>query len=128
MLGNAITIPFVSFAGVDDPAAGPFEERRPGCGKRVISQTDAAQVSIYRLEPGCGVPLHSHTRVDDFFVGLKGEATIRADAQGPPFVLRAGSCCRVARGVRHEVRNMSLVEAAVFVLVHTPYEGFDQVL
>ena len=119
--------PFASFAGVDDPAAGPFEERRPGCGKRVISQSDAAQVSVYRLEPGCGVPLHRHTRADDFFVGLKGEANIRAEAENTTFVLRAGSCCRVARGVRHEVVNTSTVEVAVFVLVHAPYEAFDTV-
>lgn len=119
--------PFDSFVGVHDATVGPFEERRPGCAKRVIYQTDDAQASIYRLEPGCGVPPHRHSRADDLFVGLKGEAAIRTDGvkDAATFTLRAGCCCRVGRGVRHEVVNTSPVDVALFVLVHAPYKGFD---
>ena len=116
-------------AGVEDPAAGPFEQRRPGCDKRVLSQTDAVQASIYRLEPGCGVPAHHHTYTDDLFVGLRGEVLIRAEgARGTTsFVLRPGGCCQVGHGVRHEVLNASPGEVALFFLVHSPYAAFDVV-
>ena len=117
------------FFGIEDTAAGPFEERRPGCGKRVIAQADGSQASIYRLEPGASVPAHHHTRADDLFVGLHGEVLIRAEGatERGSFILRPGRCCHVAHGVRHEVLNTSQVEVALFVLVHSPHEGFDLV-
>lgn len=120
---------FALLAGVEDPAEGPFEQRRPGCGKRVLSQSDAAQASIYRLEPGCGVPAHHHTRTDDLFVGLRGEVLIRADGTTgtSSFILRPGACCQVGHGVRHEVLNVSRVDVALFLLVHSPYAVFDLV-
>jgi len=113
------------FAGVEDATAGPFEEPRRGCGKRVISEDAAAQASMYRLQPGCRVPAHRHTRSDDLFIGVRGEVLVRVDGAAP-FALRAGGCCRVSRGVRHEVANTSDVQVAFFVLVHAPYEGFDK--
>jgi quercetin dioxygenase-like cupin family protein len=117
----------LGFVGVEDATVGLFEEPRPGCGKRVVSEDGAAQASMYRLQPGCRVPVHRHTRSDDLFIGVRGEVLVRADGMpGPePFVLRPGGCCRVSRGVRHEVINASATQVAFFVLVHAPYDVFD---
>jgi quercetin dioxygenase-like cupin family protein len=114
-----------ALVGVEDATAGPFEEPRDGCGKRVVSEDAAAQASMYRLQPGCRVPAHLHTRSDDLFIGVRGEVQVRVEGAAP-FVLRAGGCCRVSRGARHEVVNASRTDAAFFVLVHAPYEGFDK--
>ena len=117
--------PSAGLVGVEDATAGPFEEPRHGCGKRVVAENDAAQASMYRLQPGCRVPAHLHTRSDDLFVGVKGEVEVRVEGAAP-FVLRAGGCCRVSRGARHEVVNASAAQVAFFVLVHAPYDGFDK--
>jgi quercetin dioxygenase-like cupin family protein len=122
--------PSIGFVGVADATACPFEEPRHGCGKRVVSENEAAQASMYRLLPGCRVPAHRHTRSDDLFIGVSGEVLVRAEGSGAAeaFVLRAGGCCRVSRGVRHEVLNPSATQVAFFVLVHAPYAGFDNAL
>lgn len=117
--------PTAGFAGVEDATAGPFEEPRHGCGKRVVSENDAAQASMYRLMPGCGVPAHLHTRSDDLFIGVRGEVLVRVEGSAP-FGLRPGGCCRVPRGARHEVFNASPTQVAFFVLVHAPYGAFDK--
>jgi mannose-6-phosphate isomerase-like protein (cupin superfamily) len=114
---------------VDDITNLAFEERRPGCEKGVLQEDAPAQASVFRVQPGSGVPTHLHSRVYDLFVGVKGEVQIRYEGQhgNGVFVLKAGAFCSVPPGVRHEVSNPSTMDEALFLLVHAPYDGYDNV-
>jgi quercetin dioxygenase-like cupin family protein len=114
---------------VDDPALLEFLQRRPGCGKHVLEERAAFQLSVYRLEPGARVLSHSHTRSHDIFVGVEGRLRIELDADGRrvPFVLRPGGVCSVPPGIVHEVASLEATANALFVLVHAPYDRFDHV-
>ena len=114
---------------IDDPTGLRFIERRSGCGKYVISEESAFQLSIYRLEPGAQVPGHSHGRSHDIFVGVKGDVRIEIPARGPAgaFVMGPGGVCTIAPGTPHAVVNANPTRAAFFVLVHAPFDGFDMV-
>ena len=102
------------------------DERRPGCSKGILFQDAVAEASVFRVQPGSGVPAHRHSRVYDLFVGIAGEVAISYD--GPKgrdrFALKAGAFCAMPPGVPHEVLNTGAVEA-VFYLVHAPQEGYD---
>jgi mannose-6-phosphate isomerase-like protein (cupin superfamily) len=113
----------------DDITNIAFKERRPGCEKGVLQEDTSAQTSVFRIQPGSGVPTHLPSRVYDLFVGVKGEVEIRYEGQhgNGTFVLKAGAFCSVPPGVRHEVSNPSNTDEALFLLVHSPYDGYDNV-
>lgn len=114
---------------VEDITNVAFEELRPGCGKGVLQEDVPSQTGVFRIQPGSGVPTHLHSRVYDHFVGVKGKLEIRYEGQhgNGLFVLKPGAFCSMPPGVRHEISNPSKTEAAFFLLVHAPYEGFDNV-
>ncbi len=105
----------------------PFVERRPGCGKHVIEEGAAFQLSVCRLEPGARVPRHAHTSSHDIFVGIEGEVRIEAEGDAQAFPMGPGGVCSVAPGAAHEVVNAHATQAALFVLVHAPFDRFDVV-
>jgi mannose-6-phosphate isomerase-like protein (cupin superfamily) len=114
---------------VENITSIPFTELRPGCGKAVLQEDALSQAGVFRVQPGSGVPTHLHSRVNDLFVGVKGELEIRYEGRcgNGLFVLRPGAFCSVPPGVRHEVSNPSRTEVAFFLLVHSPYDGLDSV-
>ena len=114
---------------VEDITNIAFEELRPGCEKGVLQEDAPAQTGAFRVQPGSGVPTHLHSRVYDLFIGVKGELEIRYEGQHGSglFLLKPGAFCSVPPGVRHEVSNPSKTDEALFVLVHAPYEDFDNV-
>jgi len=115
--------------GIDDPTSLRFLARRAGCGKHVVTEDAAFQLSIYRLEPGAQVPGHAHTRSHDIFVGVKGEVRIEIPGRGPggAFVMGPGGVCTLAPGTPHAVVNAHATQDAFFVLVHAPFDRFDLV-
>jgi mannose-6-phosphate isomerase-like protein (cupin superfamily) len=114
---------------VDDITNIAFEERRPGCEKGVLQEDAPVQTSVFRVQPGSGVPTHLHSRVYDLFVGVKGELEIRYEGQlgNGLFVLKPGAFCSLPPGVRHEVSNPSKTDEAFFLLMHVSHEGYDNV-
>ena len=114
---------------VEDITNIAFEERRPGCEKGVLQEDAPAQTSVFRVQPGSGVPAHLHSRVYDLFVGVKGELEIRYEDQNGNglFVLKPGAFCSMPPGVRHEVSNPSKTDEAFFLLVHASHEDYDYV-
>ena len=63
----------------------------------------------------------------DLLVGIAGCADITCEGlQGNGVAkLRANSFCSMPPGVRHEERNISPAEDAVFMVMHAPNEGYD---
>ena len=115
--------------GIEDPTGLRFLTRRAGCGKYLIHEDAAFQLSIYRLEPGAQVPGHAHTGSHDIFVGVKGDVRIEIPGRGPDsaFVMGPGGVCTVAPGMSHAVVNAHATKPAFFVLVHAPFDRFDLV-
>jgi mannose-6-phosphate isomerase-like protein (cupin superfamily) len=107
---------------IEDLTALAFHDRRAGCAKAVLHQDAAVQISVFRVHPGSGVPLHRHSRVSDFFMGVKGEMELRWD--GGHFMLKPNTFIDIPPGVWHEVWNRS-EEEGLFLLVHAPFENFD---
>ena len=112
---------------VDDMTAVTGEARHSGCAKAVLSEHDAEQTGLFRLSPGGVIPTHLHSRVFDLFIGISGCADIIYEGQqGDGLVrLKANSFCSMPPGVRHEVRNTSTTEEAVFLVIHAPNSGYD---
>ena len=104
---------------VEDITGIAFEERRPGCEKGVLQEDAPVQTSVFRVQPGSGVPTHLHSRVYDLFVGVKGVLEIRYEGQHGDglFVLKPGAFCSMPPGVRHEVSNPSKTDEAFFLIV-----------
>jgi mannose-6-phosphate isomerase-like protein (cupin superfamily) len=106
-----------------------LEERRPGCEKGMLHDDAPVQTSMYRVQPGSGVPTHLHARVYDLFIGVKGALEIRYEGAlgSGAFLLKPGAFCRMPPGVRHEISNPSKRDEACFLLVQASHEGFDYV-
>jgi quercetin dioxygenase-like cupin family protein len=119
-------LPVITFGDITNIA---FVELRPGCAKSVLQEDAASQTGVFRIQPGCGVPTHLHSRTCDLFVGVKGELELRYEGQNGSsvFVLKPGAFCSVPPGVRHEVLNPSKTDEAFFLLIHTLYQDFDVV-
>lgn len=112
---------------IDDVRKVAFSSRRPGFEKGVMHEDPSSQASAYRVAPGSGQRGHLHSRAYDLFVGVEGEVEIRYEGQAGHgiFNLKPGAFCAMPPGVRHEVFNPSKTDAAFFLIVHAPMEGFD---
>lgn len=106
-------------------------ELRPAtrAAKAILHASDDGEASVFRVQPGGGVPVHLHSRVYDYFVGIEGELEIAYEGQQGSGTVRLvpGAFCAMPPGVRHEVRNLSETNEAVFFLVHAPQKGYDNV-
>ena len=114
---------------VEDMTAVAGEARHDLVTKAVLSEQGPEQSAVFRLKPGGVIPSHLHSRVHDLFVGVAGLAEITYEGQHGSGVvaLKPGAFCDMPPGVRHEVRNHSATEDAVFLLVHAPWEGYDNI-
>ena len=112
---------------IEDMTKTAGETRHRGCTKAVLSEHGPQQTAVFRLSPGAVIETHLHSRVFDLFVGLKGSLDIIYEGQqGSGLVsLKPNAFCSMPPGVRHEVRNNSATEEAMFLLVHAPWEGYD---
>ena len=112
---------------VEDMTAVAGEARHDLCTKAILSEQGPEQSAVFRLKPGGVIPSHLHSRVHDLFIGVAGCADITYEGQKGSGVVRLKPkvFCDMPPGVRHEVRNNSKTEDAVFLLVHTPWEGYD---
>jgi len=114
---------------VEDMTAVSGDARHDLCTKAVLSEQGPEQSAVFRLKPGGVIPSHLHSRVHDLFVGVAGCADITYEGQQGSGVVKllANAFCDMPPGVRHEVRNNSATEDAVFLLVHAPWDGYDLV-
>jgi mannose-6-phosphate isomerase-like protein (cupin superfamily) len=112
---------------VEDITAVAGEARHSGCSKAVLSEHDAAQTGVFRLSPGGVIQTHLHSRVFDLFLGISGCVEITYEGQQGDGVIRLkpNSFCSMPPGVRHEVRNTSATEDAVFLVIRAPNAGYD---
>ena len=112
---------------VEDITKVAGDARHAGCTKAVLSENGAEQTAIFRLSPGGVIQTHLHSRVFDLFVGVAGCLDITYDGQQGSGLMRLkpNSFCSMPPGVRHEVRNNSATEDGVFMLIHTPWDGYD---
>ena len=112
---------------VEDMTKAPGEARHSGTTKAVLSEHGAEQTAVFRLSPGAVIETHLHSRVFDLFVGIAGTLDITYEGQKGSGVVRLkrNAFCSMPPGVRHEVRNNSATEEAMFLLVHAPWEGYD---
>lgn len=117
-------LPVITIA---DVTAVSGEARHRSCTKAVLHQDDPAETSVFRVKPGGAISTHLHSRVFDLFIGVAGRVDITYEGQEGSgcFKLKRNSFCRMPPGVRHEVRNPSKNEEAVFVLIHAPSAGYD---
>ena len=112
---------------VEDLTAVTGETRHSGCTKAVLSEHDAEQSGLFRLGPGGVIETHLHSRVFDLFIGISGCVDITYEGQQGDGLIRLtqNSFCSMPPGVRHEVRNTSTTDDAVFLVIHTPNAGYD---
>ena len=112
---------------VENVASFPVEFKHNACSKGIMALDDAHESSVFRVRPGGFVPTHLHSRVYDVFVGVQGQVDITYEGQQGDgvFALKQGGLCSMPPGVRHEVRNNSKVDDAVFILIHAPNAGYD---
>ena len=92
-----------------------------------VHQGEAAQIGVYLLEPGGGIPAHRHTASWDISLVIEGEIEARFLQDGAWQATRCG--CRainlVPPGVVHAISNSSATEPARFLLVQSPSRNFD---
>ncbi len=112
---------------IEDITRVAGERRHSGCAKAVLSEHGEEQTSVYRVAPGGMIESHLHSRVFDLFLGVSGCVDITYEGQqgSGVFPLRPNAFCSMPPGVRHEVRNNSSTEDAVFLIAHAPNEGYD---
>lgn len=112
---------------IPDITTASGDARHDGCIKAILHEHDAAQTSVFRLQPGGLIETHLHSRVFDLFLGVSGCVEIAYEGQQGKgrIELKPNSFCCMPPGVRHEVSNASATEEAVFVLIHAPYAGYD---
>jgi quercetin dioxygenase-like cupin family protein len=78
----------------------------------------------FRVAPGLGVPLHTHTREDEAYFVLSGE--LEAIVGGKRFLLKPGDTFVAPRDIPHELRNSGNTENH-YVIMFSP-SGFEEFL
>lgn len=85
------------------------------------------QFSIWEsiVPPGCGAPMHTHTREDEVFYVLSGEVLMEVEGEAEPLHLTAGAFLFGPRNRRHGYRNAGAVAARLLVFA-MPGAGLDR--
>jgi mannose-6-phosphate isomerase-like protein (cupin superfamily) len=86
---------------------------------------DAFLCIEHEVQPGSGVPPHTHTHEDEVFYVLEGEITFEGADLTTPLRLGAGGFLFAPRGRLHTFRNESEVAARMLVLV-MPGAGLER--
>ena len=98
----------------------------PHIVKVLASETESGtSVMETVVPPGMGVPPHTHTREDEFFLVIRGEITCSMDGFTAPVVLKTGDFLFLPRYRTHGFINATNKEARMIVTV-TPGGGTDR--
>jgi mannose-6-phosphate isomerase-like protein (cupin superfamily) len=92
-------------------------------GWRLLDGPDLSVIQE-RIPPGAGEVMHYHSRARQLFYVLAGELQIQVGER--PFRLSIGDSLEVSPGERHQVQNLSHVDAA-FLVVSTPTTRGDRI-
>src|SRR5882672_8497121 len=99
------------------------------CSKAILHQVAEAETSLFSIGPGQQLDMHLHTRTWDLFFVVSGLGEIRyrgkTGADTIPMPVRA--FCAIPPGYEHEVRNLSATEPFSFLMIHTPWRGYDHI-
>jgi mannose-6-phosphate isomerase-like protein (cupin superfamily) len=114
---------------VSDVLAEAASNTHGHCSKAVLHQVAEAETSLFSVSAGQLLAMHRHTQTWDLFFAVSGLGEIRyRDKSGAatiPMPVRA--FCAVPPGCEHEVRNLSATEPFSFLMIHTPWEGYDHI-
>jgi quercetin dioxygenase-like cupin family protein len=118
-------------------AAGPSRKRAPGEGetKNVLGMPHIFKVSASDclsetlvleliVPPGLGVPPHTHTREDEFFLILEGALTFSVEGNDAPIAANVGDFVSAPRARRHGFANAGSTQARALVTI-TPGSGAE---
>jgi quercetin dioxygenase-like cupin family protein len=94
---------------------------------KVAAGENVAGTSVMEVivAPGQGVPPHTHTHEDEFFLILQGEITCQMHGSASPVTLTQGDHLFLPRNRMHSFINASAKEARMMVTV-TPGAGTDR--
>jgi quercetin dioxygenase-like cupin family protein len=112
---------------VPDVTLALGEAKHQNSNKAILHQVPDAETSLFRVKPGGKVKSHLHQKVWDLFFGVSGDGEIHYVENGEKKVatLTTGSFCAMPPNVVHEVRNVGETSDMLFILVHSPWEGYD---
>jgi mannose-6-phosphate isomerase-like protein (cupin superfamily) len=97
------------------------------CSKAVLHQVPESETSLFSVNPGEKLAPHWHTRTWDLFFVVSGSGEIRyrgEDGDGT-IQMPVRAFCAMPPGYEHEVCNLSATESFNFILIHTPWQGYD---
>jgi mannose-6-phosphate isomerase-like protein (cupin superfamily) len=99
------------------------------CSKAVLHQVPEAETSLFTVNPGQCLAMHLHTRTWDLFFVVSGQGEIRCggNAGDVTIPMPARAFCAIPPGREHEVRNLSATDPFSFLMIHTPWQGYDHI-
>ena len=112
---------------VSDVLAEERSKVHETCSKAVLHQVPESETSLFSVNPGETLAPHLHTRTWDLFFVVSGSGEIRYRGQGDVGTVRmpVRAFCAMPPGYEHEVCNLSATEPFSFILIHTPWQGYD---
>lgn len=107
--------------------------RRPGAAKVTLFQQPFGEYSVDRVLPGSEIRWHLHNEIWDLFVCTYGQGvvSIATELEGvngtvEDFSFSPGTFLAIPPKHYHRIVNTGNSNL-VFVLVHAPYEGYDNI-
>jgi mannose-6-phosphate isomerase-like protein (cupin superfamily) len=99
------------------------------CSKAVLHQVPESETSLFSVSPGQRLTMHLHTRTWDLFfvVSGVGEIRYRGKAGADTIAMPVRAFCAIPPGYEHEVCNLSATEPFSFLMIHTPWQGYDHI-
>jgi len=116
-----------SVFSMDDIRVSEGDDKLVNATKAVLHQVKDVETALFCLKPGGAVKAHSHSDVWDLFIGVSGTGSITfiENDQLSVTAMKEWSFCAMPPNVVHEVRNLSDTDDLMFLLLHTPWEGYD---
>jgi mannose-6-phosphate isomerase-like protein (cupin superfamily) len=119
----------IDLVAVLDVLAETGSNRHGHWTKAVLHQVPEAETSLFTVDAGHKLDMHLHTRTWDLFFVVSGLGEIRYrgknGSDAVPMPVRA--FCAIPPGCEHEVRNLSTTEPFSFLVIHTPWQGYDHI-
>ena len=114
---------------LSDVLAATGRNTHEHCSKAVLHQVAEAETSLFSVDPGQQLAMHSHSRTWDLFfvVSGLGEIRYRSEAGTDTIPMPVRAFCAIPPGYEHEVRNLSATEPFSFLMIHTPWRGYDHI-
>ncbi|WP_072823458.1 cupin domain-containing protein [Bradyrhizobium erythrophlei] len=97
------------------------------CSKAVLHQVPESETSLFSVNPGEKLAPHRHTRTWDLFFVVSGSGAIHYRGENGDGIIQmpVRAFCAMPPGYEHEVCNLSATEPFSFILIHTPWQGYD---